>query len=307
MKIAILGATSQIARDLILSFSRKTKYELSLFARRPDAVKQWLLKTELPTHYHVGNFSSFGPRQSFDVILNFVGVGNPAKAAAMGATIFNITTTFDDIAISYIMTHPECRYVFLSSGAAYGSCFSEAVGENTIAEIPINNLSPQNWYGVAKLYAECRHRSLSPLSITDIRVFNYFSHTQEMSARYLMSDIMRAIKGGTTLVTSQNNAVRDYIGPDDFFSLLSHILNAPPINDVFDCYTQSPVDKFTLLQEMNTRYGLTYRFADDLDIPNATGAKLNYYSTNYRAAALGYQPSLTSLQSILRETSIVLK
>ena len=42
MKIAILGATSQIARDLIVSFSADAEKKLHLFARRPDEVTKWL-------------------------------------------------------------------------------------------------------------------------------------------------------------------------------------------------------------------------------------------------------------------------
>ena len=42
MHIAILGATSQIARDTILNLIDKGQHELTLYARRPEAVVQWL-------------------------------------------------------------------------------------------------------------------------------------------------------------------------------------------------------------------------------------------------------------------------
>ncbi|NOT82503.1 MAG: NAD(P)-dependent oxidoreductase, partial [Gallionella sp.] len=41
MRIAILGATSQIAKDLIVSFSLAKNNQLHLFARRPNEVSAW--------------------------------------------------------------------------------------------------------------------------------------------------------------------------------------------------------------------------------------------------------------------------
>ena len=79
---------------------------------------------------------------------------DPVQAAAMGASIFDVTLKYDEMALDYVRQHPHCRYIFLSSGAAYGSSFDEPVDENTKAVIAINNLQPQDWYAVAKLHAE---------------------------------------------------------------------------------------------------------------------------------------------------------
>lgn len=97
MKIAILGATSQIARDLIVSFSVEEKMDLHLFARRLDDVTKWLKDAGLFGRYLVDEFPEFGT-QEFDVILNFIGIGNPAKSVAMGASIFDVTLQYDNLA-----------------------------------------------------------------------------------------------------------------------------------------------------------------------------------------------------------------
>jgi len=207
------------------------------------------------------------------------------------------------LALNYLSRHPACRYVFLSSGAAYGSNFEQPVGGNSRAAISINKLQPQDWYAVAKLHAECRHRSLSHLPIVDIRVFNYFSHTQDMSARFFVTDILRAIQSGETLVTSPDNILRDYIGPDDFFQLVSLILAHPPINEVVDCYTQAPVDKMTLLAHMKERFGLRYEVSSAPAGVDATGVKMNYFSNNRRAEVFGYVPTMSSLDTVLNETA----
>jgi len=192
-RIAILGATSQIARDLIVSFSSSEDKHLQLFARRPDEVTKWLVSAGLPGRYPVDEFSGFA-KNEFDVIINFVGVGNPEKALAMGNSIFDTTLRFDELVLGYLKTHPTCRYLFLSSGAVYGSIFNEPVNRDTPAVVAINHLLPQEWYGIAKLHAECRHRAHPEFPIIDIRVFNYFSRTRDLSESFLITDIMRDIR-----------------------------------------------------------------------------------------------------------------
>ncbi len=306
MKIAILGATSQIAKDLVLSFSKSNNHALVLFARRPVVVTEWLTLVGLPDKYPVADFESFTADGNFDAIINFVGSGNPAQTAAMGASIFDVTSKYDELALEYLRHHPQCRYIFLSSGAAYGSSFDEPVDENSKAVVAINNLQPQDWYAVAKLHAECRHRALAHLPIVDIRVFNYFSHTQDIAARFFISDILRAIQSGEKLITSSDNIVRDFIGPVDFHQLVSMILVAPPSNDVVDCYTKEPVDKLTLLTNMNKQFGLAYEMRNVPAGVNATGLKLNYFSKQRRAEKFGYLPTKNSLWNVLDEARIKL-
>jgi len=303
MRIAILGATSQIAKDLVQSFAANSRHDLVLFARRPEAVSQWQVDVGLAGKYAVANFAAFNADQHFDAILNFVGVGNPAQAATMGASIFDVTLQYDELALSYVRLHPTCRYIFLSSGAAYGASFDSPVDASTRATVPINNLQPQDWYGVAKLHAECRHRSLAHLPIVDIRVFNYFSHTQDMTARFLMTDILRAIRDKTVLKTSADYIVRDFIHPSDFCNLVIAILTAPAANAVVDAYSNAPIDKPSLLAALQEKFGLQYETVQTGAAVNATGSKPHYYSLNTRAGGFGYLPTLTSLEGVLKEAS----
>lgn len=300
MKIAILGATSQIARDLIVSFSVNEDQYLHLFARRPDEVVNWLVSVDLSGCYPVDDFSEFS-KQEFDAVINFVGVGNPAQAVVMGNSIFDITLRFDEMVLDYLRIHPACRYLFLSSGAAYGSSFNEPANRDTPAVVSINDLAPHEWYGVAKLHAECRHRSHPELPIIDIRVFNYFSRTQDISARFLITDILRAIRDKTILKTSPDYIVRDFLHPSDFHRLVSTLLLAPANNTAVDCYSRAPIDKPNLLAAMQEKFGLRYEIAEATVSVNATGSKPHYYSLNTRAADFGYVPTLTSLEGIVRE------
>lgn len=304
-RIAILGATSQIARDLIVSLAATGERNLHLFARRPDDVRKWLATAALAERYPVDGFSVLGEHE-FDAIINFVGAGNPAQIMAMGNSIFDITLQFDEMVLDYLRTHPACRYLFLSSGAAYGSSFDEPATRDTPAIVAINGLSPQEWYGVAKLHAECRHRSHPDLAIVDIRIFNYFSHTQDISARFLITDILRAIRDNETLKTSPEYIMRDFLHPSDFHKLVTALLLSTAANAVVDAYSRAPVDKPDLLAAMQEKFGLRYEVSATPVRVNATGGKARYYSLNTRAADFGYQPGLTSLEGILQESEKIL-
>jgi nucleoside-diphosphate-sugar epimerase len=208
--------------------------------------------------------------------------------------------------LEYVKSHHECRYIFLSSGAAYGSSFERPVGNHSVASIAINDLLPQDWYAVSKLYAECRHRALPHLKIVDIRIFNYFSHTQDLSARFFITDLLRAIKSNETFLTSPDNIVRDYIGPDDFYQLIDCIMKSSIKNDVVDCCSKAPIDKFTLLKILQKKFQLKYEFNRQPLMVNATGIKANYYSVNKKVLDFGYQPRFTSLDLVVSEIAAYL-
>jgi len=304
MKIAILGATSQIAKDLIVSFSRHNEYQCNLFSRSPVKVTAWLqeLRIQSCLSHAYAEFSE----GDYDAIINFVGVGDPSRAKQMGASIFDITYDYDQLAITYIKQNPACKYIFLSSGAVYGNVFEQPVNSESVAQVPVNNLGETHWYAIAKLYAEARHRALAGLSIVDVRVFNYFSHTQDMSARFFITDVLRAIRDHEVFETTSENIVRDFLHPNDFYGVVNAILSASAMNVAVDCYSRAPVGKFTLLNAMQNEFGLRYEVTEGIAGVNATGSKVNYYSLNTRLADFGYQPALTSVEGIVKEMEIIL-
>ncbi|WP_019556957.1 NAD-dependent epimerase/dehydratase family protein [Thiomicrorhabdus arctica] len=305
MKIAILGATSQIAKDLIISFSEYTDYECVLFSRDVARVDKQFLDLNIKISYLNLTYESFSEHDAYDVIINFVGVGDPAAAKKMGADIFAITEHYDNLALNYLKVHPGCKYIFISSGAVYGGSFETPVNENTQATVTINNLKETDWYAIAKLYAEAKHRALSDYSIIDVRVFNYFSHTQDMNTRFLITDIVRAIQMKEVFKTSPENIVRDFITPDGFFDLVQAIIKAKPTNIALDCYTKSPVEKLVLLSELESRFGLPVEISDFTDVVNATGSKLKYFSLNKIAEMIGYAPQKTSLEGIVEQLMLI--
>jgi nucleoside-diphosphate-sugar epimerase len=302
MRLAILGASSHIAKDLVSSIAAYGTYQCTLFVRAPEALDSELRTITERKGFAVSDYAGFSSSCQFDAVINFVGVGDPARAVQMGKEIFTVTDQYDNLALNYLRSHPTCRYIYMSSGAAYGSNFTAPVTEASSAEFPINGLRPQDWYGAAKFQAECRHRALPDAAIVDVRVFSYFSHRQAPAARFFLSDILRALHDGSVLEVAPDDMLRDYLTPADFFQLIDRILQAPPCNTVVDCYSRAPVGKFELLAALQDAFGLQHSIVGDQARVNATGPKAHYYSHNRRAEQLfGYVPGDSSLSGTLRE------
>ena len=292
-RIAILGATSQIARDFVSLAS--ARHTFSLYTRRPDAM----------TGVKALHFSEFGKTPQ-DVVINFVGAGDPARVKQMGITILDTTQQFDELAIDFIKKNPACRYIFLSSGVASGRDFASetSTAQKDLTDITV--LAPQDYYSAAKFQAEARHRTLADMPIIDLRVFNYFSSTGDPAARYFAADLARAIRDKTVFKTSADPMVRDYIHPEDFHQLVDLLLAASPANRAIECYSRAPVDKLTLLREMADRHGLQYEISEAKPaIVNATGSKPYYYSTSHIAAEFGYKPKYSSLEGLVKEMALL--
>jgi nucleoside-diphosphate-sugar epimerase len=116
-----------------------------------------------------------------------------------------------------------------------------------------------------------------------------------------MSDLMRAILDKKMLLVSQDEMVRDYLNPRDFYSLIRCLLNSPPMNVALDCYTAAPVGKWQLLEAMEREFSLKYEVSNLGDSSGKPTTKMNYYSLNRDAKRYGYSPKLTSIDGIKSE------
>lgn len=305
MRIAIFGGTSQIAKDFILASSHFSNDEFILFSRATKTVNYWLGENGLAGRHSAYDYVELETSSPYDAIMNFVGVGDPAKALEMGSAIFEVTEQYDQLAINYLRRHPQCRYIFMSSGSAYLSDFKAPANTNTVSALQLNQMQNRDWYGISKMYAEARHRANPQLAIIDIRIFNYFSHTQDMSAAYFMTQVTQSISNKIILQTSPDPMVRDYLNPLDFYQLVSKILRSPVVNYAVDTYSKEPIDKAALLRAMESSFGLQYQISNNVSHPNATGLKPFYYSEDHSASRFGYEPQYSSLEGIERELSLL--
>jgi len=304
VRIALLGATSHIAKGLIAAWGRRDDRKLFLYARSPERVKDFVTNLGLGEQmiFPAGEFG----RIACDVVVNCIGIADPGKLNNDAARIFSITETWDCRIMEYLSAYPDALYINLSSGAAYGCEFSRPVDESTSALFPVNALSTAEYYGVAKLHAEARHRAAAGLNIVDLRFFSYFSRFIDPGTRFLMTDIITAVESGREMMTTPVNIVRDYIHPEDMVSLMDCVIACNRINDVYDVYSLKPATKFEILELFREQLGLRFRVTEGAHVVTATGIKEHYYSLNHRAERIGYQPRHDSLDALLKESRALL-
>lgn len=265
VNVAIIGSKSWIAGDL----AKLLPYNLTLF--------------------HRGNMDQFGT-QRYDVIINCVG-------NARDQDIVETTVKFDSMILEYMQNVPDTKYIFFSSGAAYSFDFGSPVDWHSPAVVDINQIP--NRYASAKLMAELRHRALPDLAIVDVRLFSYFSETVNPEAGLLMSQIVKCIKNSLPLNVQTDLMIRDYIGADDLANLVQKIIEAPPVNMAIDVASKETISVNELMLEMVESYGLKIvREAPQESLKSTTGLKPWYYSESRAYEHFGWEPTLTSMETI---------
>lgn len=292
--VAIVAASSQIARDYIENVLSNTERELFLFSRTPETLRG-LISGPQASRCRFLPYEKFGIDR-YDAIVNFAGASDPAKINRMGRDIIAVTDRYDDLCVGYLKDNGDCRYVFLSSGAAYGDAFGIRTAKLAQTAFDLETSDSPDYYGASKYLAETRHRRLAELSIVDLRVFGYFSERQDLDAKMLMSDVARSIVDKTTLTTSDANIWRDYSHPDDFFQMMEAILQSKESNATLDCYSRAPVDKLSMLSLLAEEFGLSYRL-----VPAPAGTsnrRMYYFSPDRSAANIGFVPRFSSAEGV---------
>ena len=208
INIAIIGATGHIAKGLIYNFSKAKKepsYRLFLFSRSVKKIISFLEKNNLQkcSIYQYKDFKSF----TYDVIINCVGIADPAIREKANIDIFETTEKYDNLALRYVINNPDCLYINFSSGAVHSPLLAE-----------------NNFYRISKLHSETKHRTLSTNHIVDIRVFNYFSRFIDINTKFLITDLIRSVKENREFLTNSSDIIRDYIHPNDLFQCINLII-----------------------------------------------------------------------------------
>jgi hypothetical protein len=255
MKIAILGS-GHIAKNLIERFNN-TNDTLYYFSRSRQNIDQFI----------------YG---QYDVVINCIGVGTPAKLKEIGSEIFWVTEYFDNMVLDSL----KGMYINFSSGIVHGSAFGA-----------------KSNYRVAKMYSEAKHRSYD-LRIVDIRVFAFFSKYIDFKSGYFITEMLKCLKNGTEFLTSETDFIRDYIDPDDLFNLVNICMKLEHFNDGIDAYSLRPVTKFEILNKF-AEYGLKYRIVQDTP-EMKSGTQDDYFSINHKAELLGYKPKYCALDSLVK-------
>ena len=305
-KVAILGATSHIAKGLIVNFSKNPKASLFLFTRSINKLNRFLSLMKLPKKdIYCLDFNRF-LNGGYDVVINCVGKRTPSDMEKGEDNIFRLTEQFDNLCIDYLRKHKGVLYINFSSGAVYGREFYSAAGAGSKNQISVNEINESYYYSIAKLNSEAKHRSYQDLRIIDLRVFAYFSRFIDLKTKYLITEIINSIISKSVFRTGENNIVRDYVGAEDLFSLVCQCIKNGT-NDAYDVYSRAAVEKFEILRSFHKKFGLLYEISETISPPSITGTKDMYYSTNKKARELGYAPKYDSIGLLMKETEIIME
>ncbi len=309
-KIAILGATSHIAKGLIANFLQSGDFELHLYVRSSDKINDFLEKIrqsankKLIIHKRYDDFLE----GDYDVVINCVGVGTLNKLQGDYSKYFIVTEEYDNLVIKYLRNYrSDALYISFSSGVVYGREFSVPAEENTTNNIKVNHIAPEDYYSIARLNAETKHRAFNNLNIVDLRLFSYFSRFIDLSDGYFITELLSSVLNKKTFITNDVNIIRDYVHPSDLFSIIGKCVDAKKINTAFDVISAKPTEKNEILDYFSKKYGLKYEIRKSLRHTSATGSKNIYYSKYNSAKSIGYKPKFTSIETIQDQSKFILK
>jgi nucleoside-diphosphate-sugar epimerase len=299
MKISILGARGQIARSLISLYMEKGELSnLELYSRAPDSLISEIKGTKV---YPSEDFI----RNDHEVIINCIGISNLKGIKNSSREIFNIHETWDNLILEQLKRNKNSLYINMSSGAVYGRNFQNPVTENSCLLNGVIEILPADFYAVSKLNSEAKHRSFEKMSIVDLRIFSYVSEFIDFNSNFLVSEILKAIKGKQIFITDVQNISRDYLYPEDMMQIINLVIKQWKkdglINDTFDTYSKNPITKMDMLKSLAEKFKLKYEIKTETNSDSsATGFKMNYYSVNKKLKKLGYEPRYSSLEAILK-------
>ena len=192
MTIAILGATGHIGKTLTYFLAIEEKLILKCFVKDVEKMTSFSILNNISQNIEICEIEKFSSGL-YDVVINCIGIGSNRIRE-----LFSVTEYFDNLIISYLGKHSNCKYINFSSGAIYGNNFTEPAGNNETKILP-NKLTLDYHTTIIKLNSELKHRAFSDYAIVDMRLFSFFSRFLDEQEHYLMADIVRAIRNHTPL------------------------------------------------------------------------------------------------------------
>jgi hypothetical protein len=215
------------------------------------------------------NYCSFG-NENYDIVINCVGIAQPKYQKKLAKKTIEISDYFDKMVLKYLESHPETKYVFMSSGVVHET--------------------DKSAYKESKINAEKRHRAMDA-NIVDLRLYSFFSRYTHEGSGFYMDEVVRCIKTGDVLGLMPIPLYRDYVSPED---LAKFILTIKPLNRTYEIFSTHPVSTFDIARHFK-KTGLVYKELE-MDAP-PTGLKEHYYAKRHD----GFIPNHTSMEVLIEE------
>lgn len=300
MRIAILGATGHVSKCALWAYSNNPENEFFLFSRSKDKTER-MMKGFSGLSYRIIEGYELFAQNKYDVIFNGTGFWDGPDANPLD--MFYLTEKFDNMIIQYQIDNPECISIHISSGAAYLNDYKVPIDDDTYSRLNINSIGKGDYYSVAKINSEVKHRAYAGLNIVDLRLFGFFSRFMSLEYKYLLSAIISCIKEHRRLTCVGSNFWRDYIHLEDFRTVLEGISNQSRLNIGIDIRSTNPISRDDMVSLFQNEYGLMVEWKDDDSLVSKTGNKPYYYSTRRNPI---YEPTYSSIESIKTEVKYFL-
>lgn len=294
MRIAILGATGHLSKCVFWSFSKDKDVEFFLFSRSKINAENFYRRFSDTTINYFDDYQMF---HRFDYDLIFNGIGSWDSKDQPSNHIFHVTEYYDNLILYYQESHPQAISIHVSSGAAYSNSFSSPAEENSQTAIMINHIVEKDFYSIAKINSEAKHRSFPEMNIVDIRLFGFFSRYMSLEYPYLLSALIQSTKEHKLFKIVKEDFWRDYIHMTDFSLLLHSIVERKRINMAVDICSKLPISKSDLIHLFMGKYGLKVQEDTSAKV-SKTGIKPFYYSIQKNDL---YIPQYTSLEAVENE------
>lgn len=291
MNVAFFGSTSTIATSQIIHFAKNKKWNLYLFSRNKNKIKNNLkniYNSKIPNNIFILLYSELEKKKTkYDLIINFIGTGNSNNINKKYLNLKKIFA-FETQIINYLNSYNECKYIYFSSGI-------------------INFKNRNNLYYELKKKTEDYHNKFPNLHIYDLRIFNFFCKYENLDNDNLISNILNCIIQKKPFKTNKKNIYRDYLSSLDLFQLLSLIIKDKIKMKKIDAFSQSKISKFSLLRFFKNVYGLRILY-NEKRYDSPTGSKDLYYpKKSLSLKQSGYMPKFDSISNIKSECKIILK
>jgi nucleoside-diphosphate-sugar epimerase len=301
-KIAIIGSTSHISKNLIYYFLKDNKknnqFQLFLYARNRNKLEGFLKLVQnllnirsIDNQVILFNDLPIQHNEKFNIIINCIGPGTNVQDYS---SYFQLTELWDNQIINYLLKHRNCLYINFSSGTVHKN-------------IDINNIQKSDFQSIAKINSEAKHRSFEKLNILDLRLYSFFSRFADLeNDKYFINELILALRNKKTFITTSIDFVRDFIHPEDLFNIIKKNMNEKEINKAIDVCSKSAVSKFEILDYCKKYYELYCEFKDDINFNSSTGDKDEYFPKDY-SSIMEYFPKYSSLEGIAEEAKYFLE
>jgi nucleoside-diphosphate-sugar epimerase len=303
-QVVILGASGHIAKNLIYYFMQQEKIDLILYTHSSEKVYEFINRN-CQTFNFKGTIDITDKFQSwveYDVIINCIGVGTNIKNLS---DYFIVTERYDNMILFYLESYPDCLYINFSSGAVYNETPVSNTSKTTLYP---DDIKVSDYYTIAKLNQEAKHRSFKKLQIIDLRVFSFFSRFADLEKdNYFINQIVNSVMNKRILYTDTNEFYRDFIHPLDLFNIVLGCMRTKGLNRSLNVRSTRFTSKTNILDFFCRQYGLNITYCSEQQ-ESLTGNKKFYYAIeDSKYMNYIHRSKFSAMEAIINEAEFFLE